>query len=57
VGYHCVMWTLGADFLHSHWMLHVLLKHQTAVYDVPKDKNLDLVSTLASYFRDPKVKT
>jgi len=48
---------LGADFLHSCWMLHVLLKHQTVVYDVPKGKNLDLVSTLASYFRDPKVKT
>jgi len=27
------------------------------VRDVPKDKNLVLVSTLVSYFRDPKVKT
>jgi len=57
VGYHCVMWTLDANFLHSCWMLHVLLKHQTVVYDVPKGKNLVLVSTLASYFREPKVKT
>jgi len=50
VGYHYVMWTLDANFLHSCWMLHVLLKHQTVVYDVPTDKNHVLVGILYSGF-------